>query len=199
MMPPQLERGLRLKRQSGRTEQRPLAECLPHINVNDLQIPRDHKTYTFPNISLRYPHISGMRLNAFMVKFAHSERIQTFNFKWIKTGFGYPRPTFICECGRPVIKLYFKSTNLACRRCCNATYASRACSKNQRPALQAKRLQSFLTFKPFIRSKARKRLQARIRLLTLMPQRAMLITKRINDKAQLPQLNYNTAAEPLWR
>jgi hypothetical protein len=55
VMPPQLARGLRARRLSGRTEQRPLAECLPHINVNDLKIPRDHKTYTAPHISLRYP------------------------------------------------------------------------------------------------------------------------------------------------
>jgi hypothetical protein len=107
-MPPQLARGLWLKRHYRRTEQRPLAECLPHINVNDLSIPRDYKTYIAPNISFRYPHISSMRINWNMVQFAHSERIQTFKFKWIKTGFGYPRPTFICECGRPVIKLYFR-------------------------------------------------------------------------------------------
>ena len=46
------------------TEQRPLAECLPHINANDLQIPRDYKTYTAPWISLRFPFISAAPLFA---------------------------------------------------------------------------------------------------------------------------------------
>src|SRR5437764_810113 len=92
MMPPQLARGLRASRQSHRTEQRPLAECLPHINANDLQIPRDYKTYTAPWISLRFPFISAARFNVHVVEFAHSGRIQSFRLKWIKTGFGYPRP-----------------------------------------------------------------------------------------------------------
>src|SRR5262245_20550701 len=132
-MPPQLARAKRPKR----SEPRPLAECLPHINVNDLDVPRDHKTYTLPNISLRYPQISGIRLSAYFVEFHHSSRIQSFRLKWIRTGFGYPRPAFVCECRRPVIKLYFRHTNLACRRCSNAIYASQACDTDSRPILQA--------------------------------------------------------------
>jgi hypothetical protein len=199
-MPPQLERGLWLKRHYRRREQRPLAENLPSINVNDLRIPKDLYTVATASwISLRYPFISGVRLNARMVEFAHGGRIQGFRLKWVKTGFGLPRFAFICQCGRPVITLYFRHANLACRRCCNATYASRACSQNQRPALQVKRLQAFLKFKPSIRSKARQRLQTRIRLLMLKPHSSALTSKRINDKAQLPQLNYQTQAEPLWR
>jgi hypothetical protein len=130
-MPRQLARGLWAKRQSRRREQRPIVECLPSINVNDLPIPRDYKTY-IANISLRYPHLTGMKINWSMVQFFHSDRVQSFRFKWIKTGRGYPRPAFICECGRPVIKIYFKHQNLACRRCCNATYASRYPAKPAR-------------------------------------------------------------------
>jgi hypothetical protein len=100
-MPRQLARGLQAKRHSRRREQRPLAECLPHINVNDLPIPRDYQIHVAPNISLRYPYIAGMRIAYDGVEFTHTGRTQIFDFKWIKTGFGYPRPAFICDCGRP--------------------------------------------------------------------------------------------------
>src|SRR2546430_8373406 len=130
-MPPQLARARRPKR-----SERPIAETLPHINVNDLKIPKSlYTVVTAPWISLRYPFISGARLSVRMVEFAHNGRIQSFRLKWIKTGYGLPRFAFICQCGRPVISLYFRHGNLSCRRCCNATYASRTCSQKQRPAL----------------------------------------------------------------
>src|SRR5262249_35525487 len=115
-MPPQLRNAKRPKR----SEPRPLAETLPHINVNDLDVPRNHRTYT-SNISLRYPHLTGMKINWSMVQFFHSD----------------PRPAFICECGRPVIKIYFKHQNLACRRCCNVVYGSQTRNKHSRPILKA--------------------------------------------------------------
>jgi hypothetical protein len=193
-MPPQLERGLWLKRHYRRREQRPLAENLPSINVNDLKIPRDYKTYTAPYISLRYPQISGIRLAAHCVEFHHSGRVQTFRLKWIKTGFGYPRPAFICQCGRPVISLYYRHSNVACRRCTNAIYTSQVCGEHSRPALQSHRIKQFLKFKPLLWHRTRRRLQARV--LTTKP---MTSTTRITDKAMLPQLNYQSGASPLWR
>jgi hypothetical protein len=195
-MPAQLARGLREKRQSGRKEQRPLAECLPQINVNDLSIPRDHKTYIAPNISFRYPHITNMRIAYNMVEFSHSGRRQVFRFKRIKTGFGWPRPAFICECGRSVIKLYFRSLNLACHHCCNATYASRQCSRKQRPILQANRLKAFLEFKSGtgMSQRNRHRIKARIKAPT-----QELTSKRFSHhKVQLPQSNYNTRGAMHW-
>ena len=188
MMPPQLARAKRPKR----SEPRPLAECLPHINVNDLPIPRDYKTYTAPNISFRYPQISGIRISAYMVEFHHSNRIQRFRFKWIKTGYGYPRPAFICQCGRPVISLYLRHTNLACRRCTNAIYASQVCNKHSCPALQTHRIEQFLKFKLGLTRKTKQRLQARCTVNTP-------ISNRIIDKARLPQGNYQVQALPLWR
>jgi hypothetical protein len=188
-MPIQLARARRPKR----SEPRPLAECLPRINVNDLKIPRDHKTYSAPHISLRYPQISGIRLSAYMVEFHHSGRAQTFRFKWIKTGFGYPRPTFVCQCSRPVISLYFRRSNLACRRCTNAIYASQVCNKRSRPALQTHRIKQFLTFKLGLTRKAKQRLQARCTTNT------QLNSTRITDGALLPPVNYQVQALPLWR
>ena len=145
-MPAQLARGLRARRQSRRQEQRPLAECLPHINVNDLPIPRDYQTYTAPNISFRYPQISNIRLTYHRIEFAHSGRVQAFRLKAIRTGLGSARKAFICTCGRPVISLYFNYGNLACRRCTDAIYASQVCGKHSRPALQTHRIKQFLEF-----------------------------------------------------
>jgi len=195
-MPRQLARGLWAKRQSRRREQRPLAECLPHINVNNLRIPRDYKTYTAPLISLRYPQISGIRLSAYFVEFHHSGRIQTFRLKWIKTGFGYPRPAFMCNCGRPVITLYFRYANLACRRCCNATYASRTLDERTRPILQAIRLRTFLQLKSGMSKRNRQRLEARLSRTTKPLE---LASKRIDDRTKLPQSNYSTRGAMHWR
>jgi hypothetical protein len=194
MMPRQLARGLWAKRQSRRREQRPLAECLPHINVNDLPIPREYQIYVAPNISLRYPYIVGMRIAYDGVEFTHTGRTQIFDFKWIKTGFGYPRPAFICDCGRPVIKLYFRYLNLACRRCCNAIYGSQACDKNTRPILQALRLQTFLRLKTYMRQRNRRRLQARIPKAQNKP----LNSKRLSHH-MLPHSNYGTRGAMHWR
>jgi hypothetical protein len=181
-MPWQLQRGLLERRYSRRTERKPLVENLPAINVNDLKIPRDYKTYTTPNISLRYPHISSARLSFHVVEFAHSGRIQSFRIKRIKTGFGFPRPAFICQCGRAVINLYFRNQNLACRRCCNATYASRTLDKHTRPILKAHRLETFLELKTNIRKHTRHRL-----------------LKRLGEKALMPQSNYNTQGSRHWK
>jgi len=194
-MPWQLARGLWAKRQSRRTEQRPLAETLPQINVNDLDVPRDHKTY-IANIPLRYPHLTGMKINWSMVHFFHSDRVQTFRFKWIKTGLGYPRPAFLCECGRPTIKLYFRHQNLACRRCCNATYASRTLGKRTRPILQALRLETFLKLKSYMSQRNRRRLKARIP----KTHNKRLDSKRLgHHMIELPQSNYGTRGAMHWR
>jgi hypothetical protein len=139
-IPLQLARAKRPKR----SEPRPLAECLPSINVNDLQIPSpyDYKTYILPNISLRYPQLASVRLSFHAVEFhlpslhrgETTGPIQTFRLKHIKTGFGI-RHAFICTCQRPVIKLYYLHRKLACRRCCNAIYVSQTLSQHQRPVL----------------------------------------------------------------
>src|SRR5262249_15214766 len=123
----------------------------PHINVNRLKVPRDHKTYA-ANISLRYPDLSRMRIAWNMVEFTHKSlhrgsegHTQTFGIKQIKTGLGgYFRHAFICSCGCPVIKLYIVHRNIACRRCHNAIHASQTLYKRTRAALQVSRLANFL-------------------------------------------------------
>jgi hypothetical protein len=181
-MPPQLQRGLIARRYARYRQSRPIAESLPHINVNDLKLPRDHKTYVLPNISLRYPQISGARLAFHAVDFMHTGRTQTFRIKWIKTGFGFPRPAFICECGRPVMKLYFHHANLACQRCCNAIKASQTLNKRTRPILKAHRLEVFLALKTGMHNRTIRRLKA-----------------RLGEKALMPQSNYGTRGRCHWK
>ncbi len=181
-MPPQLQRGLLAKRYSHCRDPRPIAEELTQINVNDLHIPRDQQTYTAPNISLRYPQLSGIRLTCSAVEFSHSGRTQTFPLKHIKTGFGYFRHAFVCDCGRAVIKLYFRHANLACPHCHNAIRASQTLGKRTRPLLKAVRLQAFLDHKTQLHKRTRQRL-----------------LKRLSDKALLPTGNYGIQGTRLWK
>jgi hypothetical protein len=189
MMPRQLRNAKRPKRSTPR----PLAECLTRINVNDLKIPRDYETYIAPDISFRYPEISGLGISAYMAEFHHNHRIQTFRLKPIKTGYGYPRFAFICDCSRPVISLYLRNTNLACRRCTGAIYASQTQGKQGRKALQSHRIKQYLTFKPSLIAKTKQRLLVRCSADT------ELTSRRITDKARLPPVSYQVQALPLWR
>jgi hypothetical protein len=89
--------------------------------------------------------------------------------------------------------LYFRRGNLACRRCSNA---SRAYSKEQRPALQAKRLKHFLEFKPYMSQRNRQRIKAPIPNTP----REHLNGKRLSHHSiQLPQGNYGTRGAMHWR
>ena len=182
-MPWQLQRGLMERRRSRRTASRPIAENLPSINVNDLKIPRDYKTYTLPNIGLRYPQLASMRLTYHSVEVTHGTgRIQHFKLKPIKTGFGRPRYAFVCNCGRPVITLYSRYASLACRRCSNAVHASQTLNKQTRPILKAHRLEAFLALKTNMLSRTRQRLRA-----------------RLGEKALMPQSNYGTGTARHWK
>ena len=173
-----------------------MLKTLPVISATDLRIPRDRQTYIAPDIGFRYPHISNMRINWGAVQFAHSNRVQSFRFKWIKTGLGSPRAVFICECGRPVISLYFRCTNLACRRCTNAIYASQVCPRDKRPCLQAQRMHMFLKLKTGMWKSTRQRLKTRITATA----RQELKSKRLaHHSIQIPSSNYCTRGAMHWR
>ena len=152
MMPWQLKKGLEERRRLGRTTPRPICEQLPQININHLKVPRDYKTYTYPNVSFRYPELSGIKITWNMACFQHKSLhrgvegpTQEFRIKQIRTGLGgYFRHSFICTCGKPVIKLYILNRHIACKRCHNAIRALQALNQQQRPILQISRIQSFL-------------------------------------------------------
>src|SRR5262245_54215102 len=167
-MPWQLREGLR-RHPKGSRPPRPIAEQLPHINVNHLKVPRNHQTHLAPNISLRYPLLASMRIAWNAVEFTHKSLhrgvegpTQCFALKQIRTGLGgYFRHAFICTCGRPTIRLYIHHQRLACRRCHNAIYASQTLDRKTRPALQANRIASFLE-KTGLRKQTRERLTRKL-------------------------------------
>ena len=171
------------RRRSRRTASRPIAENLLSINVNDLKIPRNYAIVTLPNVGFRYPQLASMRLTYHSVEVTHSTgRTQHFKLKPIKTGFGWPRYAFVCNCGRPVITLYSRYASLACRRCCNAVHASQTLNKQTRPILKAHRLEAFLALKTNMLSRTRQRLRA-----------------RLGEKALMPQGNHNTGTARHWK
>ena len=184
MMPWQLARSDRRRKATPR----PIAEQLPHINVNHLQVPRDYKTY-ISNISLRYPHLTSMKIAWNMVSFTHRSLhrgkegpTQTFGLKQIRTGLGgYFRHAFVCTCGRPVIKLYIHHRNIACRRCHNAINTSQALNQHQRPILQASRIADFLDNKSRLFRHARERLK-----------------QKLGEKLMKAQGQLGTDARSLW-
>src|SRR5262245_43367127 len=200
-MPWQLARAKRPKRSAPR----PLVEELPRLDIDDLcrwhAFPSQYEAHKshYLEVPFRYPFLKNLIIALDAIEANHHNGYtQIIPLHWIKTGFGgnnRPRPMLSCtNCGRAVRRLYCKYASLKCRRCADATYASRACSKNQRPALQAQRLQAFLKLKPLLWHRTRKRLQARVNKSTTKP-----LPKRFSTKALLPQLNYQTAASPLWR
>jgi hypothetical protein len=202
MMPPQLARAKRPKR----TTPRPLVETLPRIDIDDLcrwrVFPSQydwHKAHLL-EAPFRYPFVKSLVISLQDIEVNHhnSDYVQLIPLRWCRTGFGgnqRPRPLFVCQCGRSIRRVYFKGGHLACRRCCNATYASRQCDKRQRPILQAKRLQFFLEHKPCMGKNNRRRITARI---AIAPEQE-LKTSRIPDKALLPQSNYCTRGAMHWR
>jgi hypothetical protein len=189
MMPWQLKEGL--KRRPKGAPPRPIVEQLPAISVNDLPIPSYHdtRTYILRDISLRYPQIAAAKLSREAVEFRHVSLhrstigpIQTFGIKRIRTGFGSRgRCALVCDCGRPVIKLYIRNQWMACRRCCNAIYASETLDNRTRPVLQASRIASFLDSKSKLYRRTRERL-----------------TKKLGQKVMMAQGQLGTWARPLW-
>jgi hypothetical protein len=199
-MPIQLARAKRPKR----TTPRPLVELLPRIDIIDLcrwKVFPDQYSWDkvhYLEKPFRYPFLKSLVITLQYIEANHhNEYNQIIPLRWVRTGFGgnqRPRPLFICQCGRSVTKIYFKGGHLGCRRCVDATYASRVLDKHTRPILQALRLQAFLKHKPTLWHRTRKRLQARI---SPLPTKLSLTSKRITDKARLPQRNYQSQAFPL--
>lgn len=66
----------------------------------------------------------------------HSGYIQPIALHWCKTGFGRPRPIFVCQCGYGARRLFFRHGHLPCKTCHN--FAEVRSSRPQAPqSLQA--------------------------------------------------------------
>jgi hypothetical protein len=202
MMPRQLRNAKRPKR----TTPRPLVETLPRLDLDDLcrwrVFPSQydwHKAH-YLEAPFRFPFVKSLVISLQNIEVNHhSAYIQSIPLRWCRTGFGghiRPRPLFICQCGRSVTRVYFKGGHLACRRCCDATFASRQCSQRQRPILQAKRLQFFLEHKTYMSKNNRQRLKARI---VAAPHQELNSKRLAHHSIQLPQYNHGTRGAMHWR
>jgi hypothetical protein len=201
-MPPQLARAKRPKR----SEPRPLVETLPRIDIIDLcrwkvfPSQYDWNKAHILELPFRYPFVKSLVISLQDIEANHhSGYNQIIPLRWVRTGFGgniRPRPLFVCNCGRSVTKVYYQYGSLKCRRCCDATYASRQCYKGNRPILQAKRLQFFLEHKPCMSKRNRQRIASRI---TIAPEQELISKRLAHHSIQLPQRNYGTRGAMHWR
>ena len=202
-MPWQLAQAKRPKR----AEPRPLVEQLPRIDIGDLTrlklFPGDMHTRRTYEVSFRYPSLKTLTVSFACIEANHhSGYTQRIGLRWVATGFGgnwRPRPLLICRCSRSVRKLYLVGGSLGCRRCQDATYASRTLHSLTRPALQVKRLRTFLELKSHMKRSQRQRLNARCRSLQAKTNPAYKLTKRLDHKATLPHSNYLTRGAMHWR
>jgi hypothetical protein len=198
-MPPQLARAKRPRRSAPR----PLVETLPRLDIIDLcrwkvfSSQYDWHKAHYLEAPFQYPFVKSFVIALQTIEVnQHSGYIQPIPLRWCRTGFGgnqRPRPLFICNCGRSVRRVYFKSGRLSC---CGATYASRACSKRLRPILQAKRLQFFLEHKSGMSKRNRQRLRARI---VTAPEQEFTSKRLAHHSILLPQRNYGTRGAMHWR
>jgi hypothetical protein len=175
-MPWQLKEGLR-RHPKGSRPPRPIVEQLQAVSVNELRVPKDYQTYVMSGASLRWPFISRIRISCAAAELTlpspfrgREPKILMFKLKPIFTGIG-TRFAFYCSCGRPVIKLYWYSNVVACRRCCNARMASQACNQHQRPVLQASRIASVLDSAPKLFKQRRERLMKKLGHKVMMAER----------------------------
>jgi hypothetical protein len=176
VLPWQLKEGLR-KHPRGSRSQHPIAEQLPSININELQIPKDYQNHVMSDPSLRWPFVSRIRVSCAAVELTipspfrrREPKISLFKLKPIFTGIGV-RYALICQCGKPAIKLYFYNNTVACKRCHRVRMASQACNQHQRPVLQATRIASVLDNAPRLFKRTRARLEKRLGLKTMMYER----------------------------
>jgi hypothetical protein len=136
---------------------------------------------------LRWPHIGACKVSHHCVELhipslhrSENGPVHRFKLKHIRVGFGI-RHAFLCnDCGHPTYKLRYHNRHLACCQCLGAIYALQTCSANQRPVLQATRIQSFLDNKPRLFHKTQDRLRKRLGEKLLMAQ------SRLNSQARNP-------------
>lgn|SRR5262249_54872752 len=185
-MPWQLRTPKRRNPRARGYQPKPIAETLPCLGVNELVriIPHKHgitRKQVFHSSS--HPPMIGLRLTCEAIEVTHcTGHVQSFRLKWIRTHFGHPRPAIHCDkCQRPVIKLYNRADDLACRHCKGVTYISRKLDKRTRPALRAHRIETFLALKRPMSKKVRDRL-----------------LKKYGEKALMPKSNYRTGTPRHW-
>jgi hypothetical protein len=149
-MPWQLARSDRRRK----SEPRAIVELTPHIDIHELRhiIPRDFSTYLYAN-SFKYPFAQKLILSRINIEvFLHLGYTQTVALHWVRTGFGRPRPMFVCsQCHCGARRLFFKCGQLACKDCHRAQYLSQKQNTVTRKRLAACKLRIELGGLPDIR------------------------------------------------
>jgi len=141
-MPPQLLRAKRPKR----SEPRLIVELLPNISIGDLcrwkVFPDNWYSQHKLEMLFRYPWARNLIISRKNIEINHvSGYTQRIGIHWVRTGFGKPRPFFVCDqCHGGAYKLYFRHGRVACKWCLNASYASRQLDSSTRKRLQAAKL-----------------------------------------------------------
>jgi hypothetical protein len=154
MMPPQLARSKR--RHNRHSERRKLVELTPHISIHDLlrwkAFPQSYDKSHLLEMPFRYPFMKSLVISLQEIEFNHhSDYTQRVGLHWVRTGFGRPRPLFVCQCGLGVRRLFFRHGHLACRHCYKLAYASQQQDAITRKRLQASKLRLQLGGLPDIR------------------------------------------------
>src|SRR5262249_19219793 len=127
-------------------EPRALVELTPHININDLcrldAFPNNWNTRNYLAQPFKYPFVKSLVIWRQNIEINHhSGYTQRIALHWIRTGFGRPRPIFVCDqCSYGARKLFLRYGHLACRHCHKLSYASRQRDHNGRKRLIACRL-----------------------------------------------------------
>jgi hypothetical protein len=197
-MPLQLARAKRPKRATPR----PLVELLPRLDIDDLcrwKVFPDQYSWDkvhYLEAPFRFPFLKSLIFTLQYIEANHhSDYVQLIPLRWVRTGYGgnqRPRPLFVCNCGRPVRRMYFNHGSLRCRRCANATYASRILDKRTRSILQAQRIKAFLQLKSGMSKRNRQRLKDRI---ATAPKQELKSKRLAHHSIPLPQSNYRTGAQ----
>jgi hypothetical protein len=92
-------------------------------------------------MTFRYPWARNLIISRRNIEINHvCGYTQRIGIHWVKTGFGKPRPIFVCRCGYGVHKLFLRYGFLACRHCHGAAYASQQRDSNGRKRLAASKL-----------------------------------------------------------
>jgi hypothetical protein len=120
-------------------------ELTPHIDIHDLcrwnAFPRDWDKSYLLEMPFRYPFVKSLLVSVQNVEVNHhSGYNQRIALHWARTGFGRPRPLFVCQCGYGARRLFFRCGNLACRTCHKAVYASQKNNQIGRKRLAASKL-----------------------------------------------------------
>jgi hypothetical protein len=202
-MPPQLQRGLLLRRK--RRSTRPLLDNLPYVDLRSIgrrkQFPGNwHDVHVYEDMHFICPGIKSLRLTRANIAatFYGSAPEQTIPVRWFRVGYGL-RPTGRCSCGKGTLRFYKTGQRLTCGKCTGATYASRTRDKASRPYLAHARLKTFISeLPPRTYATTRARLERQRQALWAKVRRVPRKSRRVPENLLRPRQAYGLTGEVLF-